>query len=52
MKGSHVHYPVSGRRKAELASGGQLSGHADFLNAWDQAALARRVKRYLNRTRD
>jgi Tol biopolymer transport system component len=47
-----VHYPVSGRRDAELASGGQLSGHADFLNAWNQAALASWVKRYLNRTLD
>ena len=45
-----VHYPVSGRRAPELASGGQFSGHADFLNAWNQAALASWVKRYLNRT--
>jgi hypothetical protein len=45
-----IHYPVSGRRSAELASGGQFSGHADFLNAWNQDALASRVKRYLNRT--
>ena len=47
-----VHYSVSGRRSAELASGGQFSGHADFLNAWNQEALASRVKRYLNRTRE
>jgi Tol biopolymer transport system component len=45
-----VHYPVSGRRDAELASGGQFSGHADFFNAWNRAALASWVKRYLNRT--
>ena len=45
-----VHYPLSGRQDAELASGGQFSGHADFLNAWNQAELASRVKRYLNRT--
>jgi hypothetical protein len=45
-----VHYPVPGGRDAELASGGQFSGHADFVNAWDQAALASWVKRYLNRT--
>ncbi|MGH3138003.1 MAG: DUF1996 domain-containing protein, partial [Gaiellaceae bacterium] len=45
-----VHYPGSGRRHAELASGGQLSGHADFINAWNQGELASRVKRYLNRT--
>jgi Tol biopolymer transport system component len=45
-----VHYPVSGRRDAQLASGGQFSGHADFVSAWNQAALASWVKRYLNRT--
>jgi hypothetical protein len=44
-----VYYPVSGQRRAELASGGHFSGHADFVNAWDQAALASLVKRYLNR---
>ena len=44
-----VHYPVSGRRDAELASGGQFSGHADFINAWNGAALASWVRRYLNR---
>ena len=44
-----VHYPVSGRRDAELASGGQFSGHADFINAWNRAALASWVRRYLNR---
>jgi hypothetical protein len=47
-----VHYPVPGGRTAELASGGQFTGHADFLNAWNQAELASRVKRYLNRTRE
>jgi Tol biopolymer transport system component len=45
-----VRYPVSGGRDTELASGGQFSGHADFFNAWNQAALASWVKRYLNRT--
>jgi hypothetical protein len=45
-----VHYPLSGSRSAELASGGQFSGHADVLNAWNQDALASRVNRYLNRT--
>jgi hypothetical protein len=44
-----VYFPVSGRKSAGLASGGQLSGHADVVNAWDQAALASLVKRYLNR---
>jgi Tol biopolymer transport system component len=45
-----VHYPVSRPQDAELASGGQFSGHADFLNAWNEAELASWVKRYLNRT--
>jgi uncharacterized protein DUF1996 len=42
-------YPVSGGATAELSSGGQLSGHADFVNAWDQRTLAALVDRYLNR---
>jgi hypothetical protein len=43
-----VRYPVAGGPGAQLASGGQLSGHADFVNAWDQEALATLVERYLN----
>jgi hypothetical protein len=38
-----IRYPTSGGRDVELASGGQLSGHADFVNAWDERALARLV---------
>jgi hypothetical protein len=34
-----------------LASGGQWSAHADFVNAWDQPALARLVAICLNRYR-
>jgi uncharacterized protein DUF1996 len=45
-----IRYPVSGAG-AELSSGGQFSGHADFVNAWDQDKLARLVDRYLNRGR-
>jgi hypothetical protein len=41
---------VSGGAGAELASGGDFSGHADFVNAWDQRTLAALVDRYLNRT--
>jgi hypothetical protein len=41
-------YPVSGAG-AELASGGQFSGHADFVNSWNQETLAALVDRYLNR---
>jgi len=44
-----IGYPVSGGASAELASGGQFSGHADFVNAWNQRALAALVDRYLNR---
>jgi hypothetical protein len=43
-----IRYPVSGAG-AELASGGQFSGHADFVNSWDQDTLAALVDRYLNR---
>ncbi len=43
-----IGYPVAGGASAELASGGQFSGHADFVNAWDQRALAALVDRYLN----
>jgi hypothetical protein len=35
----------------ELASGGQYSGHADFMNAWDQQALTKLVASCLNRYR-
>jgi hypothetical protein len=44
-----IGYPVAGGANAELASGGQFSGHADFVNAWDQRTLAALVDRYLNR---
>jgi hypothetical protein len=43
-----VRYPVAGGPSAQLASGGQFSGHADFVNAWDQEALSTLVDRYLN----
>jgi hypothetical protein len=46
-----VRYPVAGGANAELASGGQFSGHGDFVNAWNQAVLERLVARYLNRFR-
>jgi hypothetical protein len=38
-----VRYPIAGGRGVALASGGQLSGHADFFNAWDEHALAKLV---------
>jgi hypothetical protein len=45
-----VYYGVSGGPDAELSSGGDFSGHADFVNSWHQPTLDRLVDRYLNRT--
>ncbi|MGH3129985.1 MAG: DUF1996 domain-containing protein [Gaiellaceae bacterium] len=44
-----IYYGVAGGSGSELSSGGQFSGHADFVNAWDQRTLAALVDRYLNR---
>jgi hypothetical protein len=45
-----VHYPVTGDTSGlELASGGVHGVHADFMQAWDQAALEREVRACLNR---
>jgi hypothetical protein len=41
-------YPSLGGEGFSLASGGQLSGHADFVNTWRPAALRRLVDRCLN----
>lgn len=46
-----VHYAPVDPATAELASRGQLSGHGDFVNAWDQQRLERLVNRFLNRGR-
>jgi hypothetical protein len=46
-----VSYPVSGGSSTALASGGQLTGHGDFFNGWDQEALEDLVDVYLNRSR-
>jgi Domain of unknown function (DUF1996) len=43
-----IHYGVAGGPDAEIASGGDFSAHADFVNAWDQRSLAALVERYLN----
>ena len=44
-----VRYPISGDPAGlELASGGVRSIHADFMQAWDQDALAREVRVCLN----
>ncbi|MCB1001539.1 MAG: DUF1996 domain-containing protein [Acidimicrobiales bacterium] len=45
-----VEYPVTGSIDGlELSSGGLLTGHADFYNAWDEARLAREVRNCLHR---
>jgi len=41
-------YPSLGGNGFSLASGGQLSGHADFLNAWRPGALRQLVEGCLN----
>jgi hypothetical protein len=38
-----IRYPLSDGRGVMLASGGQLTGHADFVNAWHQRAFERLV---------
>jgi hypothetical protein len=44
-----IFYGVAGGAGSELASGGDFSGHADFVNSWHQPTLERLVDRYLNR---
>jgi Domain of unknown function (DUF1996) len=44
-------YPTTGGTGATLASGGQLSGHADFFNAWRQSDLQALVDGCLNALR-
>lgn len=38
-----VRYPIGGGRGVYLSSGGVLTGHADFLNAWDERFLTKLV---------
>ncbi len=45
-----VEYPVSGRTGTlTLATGGLLTGHADFFNAWDETKLQREIAVCLHR---
>ncbi len=45
-----IGYPVSGEgHDLSLASGSVLTGHADFVNAWDEAELTRQVVKCLHR---
>jgi len=46
-----IRYPVSGSGRVEVASAGQLSGHADFVNGWEQPELTRLVDYCLNALR-
>ena len=43
-----VTYPITDGHDVVLASGGQLTGHADFFNAWRQPILDSLVQRCLN----
>jgi hypothetical protein len=47
----NLRYPSAGGPGLVLASGGQLSGHADFFNAWDQNVLTQLVNGCLNALR-
>jgi hypothetical protein len=44
----NVHYDLAAFDALTLACGSIYSAHADFFNAWNQAALARLVRRNLN----
>jgi hypothetical protein len=44
-------YPVAGGPDVTLASGGQFSAHADFVNAWRQGRLTALVEACLNALR-
>jgi hypothetical protein len=46
-----LRYPVNGAGAIRVSSAGQFSGHADFVNAWDQAQLTRLVDYCLNALR-
>jgi hypothetical protein len=46
-----MQYPVVGGSGVELSSMGQFSGHADFVNAWQQGELKRLVDYCLNALR-
>ena len=44
-------YPTTGGPTSTLSSGGRLTGHADFFNAWNQTALTRLVTTCLDALR-
>ena len=47
----NIRYASAGGAGLVLASGGQLSGHADFFNTWKQARLSGLVNGCLNALR-
>ena len=47
----NLRYPSAGGSGLTLSSGGQLSGHADFFNAWNEQALRMLVNGCLNALR-
>ena len=46
-----LRYPVNGAGAIRVSSAGQFSGHADFMNAWDQDHLTYLVNYCLNALR-
>jgi hypothetical protein len=40
-----IRYPLTDGRGVALSPGGQLTGHADFINAWDQRVLEQLVNK-------
>jgi hypothetical protein len=46
-----IQYPIANETPLQVASGGQLTGHADFFNAWQPAELKRLVDYCLNALR-
>jgi hypothetical protein len=46
-----IQYPIASDTPLQVASGGQLTGHADFFNAWKPNELKRLVDYCLNALR-
>jgi hypothetical protein len=47
-----IRYPITGGEgRITVSSGTQYSGHADFVNAWDEGALTALVNKCLNALR-
>ena len=46
-----IQYPIAGEAPLQLASFGQITGHADFFNGWSPPELKRLVDYCLNALR-